>query len=46
LKLCLIQLLRQYRILPDDKTEVGFKQEERLIIQPNAILVKLEKRSV
>ncbi|CAF5086061.1 unnamed protein product, partial [Rotaria sp. Silwood1] len=30
----------------DDKTEEGFKQEERLIIQSNAIFVKLEKRSV
>ncbi|CAF0791603.1 unnamed protein product [Rotaria sordida] len=46
LKLCLIQLLCQYRILPSDKTEEGFKQEETVVIQPNAIFVKLEKRSI
>ena len=44
LKICLIQLLRQYRILPGDKIEEGFKQQERLVIQPDAIFVKLEKR--
>jgi hypothetical protein len=46
LKMCLIQLLRQYRILPGDQIEEGFKQQERLVIQPNAIFVKLEKRSI
>ena len=44
LKMCLIQLLRQYRILPGDKIEEGFKREERFVIQPDAIFVKLEKR--
>jgi cytochrome P450 len=42
LKMCLIQLLRQYQILPGDKIE-GFKWEKRLVIQPDAIFVKLQK---
>jgi cytochrome P450 len=46
LKMCLIRLLRQYRILPGDKIEEGFQRTERLVIQPDAIFVKLEKRSV
>ncbi len=42
--MCLIQLLRQYRILPGDKLEDGFKLREINVIQPNAIFIKLEKR--
>jgi cytochrome P450 len=45
LKMCLIRLLRQYRILPGDKIEEGFKRQETSVILPNAIFVKLEKRS-
>ncbi|CAF3403278.1 unnamed protein product [Rotaria sp. Silwood2] len=45
LKICLIQLLRQYRILPGDKIEEGFQRQERIVIQSDAIFVKLEKRS-
>jgi cytochrome P450 len=45
LKMCLIRLLRQYRILPGDKIEEGLKREERFVIQPGGIFVKLEKRS-
>ena len=47
LKMCLIRLLRQYRILPGDKIEQGFILQERLrvVIQPDGIFVKLEKRS-
>jgi cytochrome P450 len=45
LKMYLIRLLRQYRILSGDKIEEGFRREERFVIQPDAILVKLEKRS-
>jgi cytochrome P450 len=45
LKMCLIRLLRQYRILPGDKIEEGFQRQERFVIQPSAIFVKLEKRS-
>jgi cytochrome P450 len=46
LKMCLVELLRLYRILPGDKLEEGFKQQERLVIQPDAIFVKLEKRFI
>ncbi|CAF0884146.1 unnamed protein product [Rotaria sp. Silwood1] len=46
LKMCIIQLLRQYRILPGDKIEEGFKRQEKLVIQPDAIFVKLEKHSI
>jgi cytochrome P450 len=42
LKMCMIRLLRQYRILSGDKIEEGFRREERFVIQPDAILVKLE----
>lgn len=45
LKTCLIRLLRQYEILPGEKIEQGFQLEERLVIQPSAIFVKLEKRT-
>jgi cytochrome P450 len=44
LKMCLIRLLLQYKILPGDKLEEGFKRQEKFVIQPNAIYVKLEKR--
>jgi cytochrome P450 len=43
-KMYLIRLLREYRILPGDKIEKGLKQEEKIVIQPNGIFVKLEKR--
>jgi hypothetical protein len=45
LKMCLIELLRRYRILPGDKLEEGFQRQEKFVTQPNAIFVKLEKRS-
>ena len=45
LKICLIQLLRQYRILPDDQIEEGFKRQERNVTQSDAIFDKLEKQS-
>ena len=45
LKMCLIHLLRQYRLLPGEKIEEGFQRQEKLVIQPNAIYVKLEPRS-
>ncbi|CAF4027201.1 unnamed protein product, partial [Rotaria sordida] len=46
LKMCLIQLLRQYRILPGDNIEQGFKRQEKIVIQPDAIYVKFEKHSI
>ena len=44
LKMCLIRLLSQYRILPGEKIEEGFRREEKLSIRPDAIFVKLEER--
>ncbi|CAF5052773.1 unnamed protein product, partial [Rotaria sp. Silwood1] len=38
------ELLRHYRILPGDKIEEGFKQNEKFVVQPDAIFVRLEKR--
>ena len=46
LKVCLIRLLREYHIMAGDKIEEGFRREERLVIQPDAIFVKLEKRLI
>ncbi|CAF0825016.1 unnamed protein product [Adineta ricciae] len=45
LKMCLIRLLGEYEILASDRIEEGFRREERLVIQPDAIFVKLRKRS-
>ena len=45
LKMCLIELLRQYRILPGDKIEEGFNRHEKFVVQPEAIFIKLDKRS-
>jgi cytochrome P450 len=44
LKMCLMRLLRQYRILPGDKLEDGLQIREITVIQPSAIFIKLEKR--
>ncbi|UJR34501.1 hypothetical protein I4U23_021909 [Adineta vaga] len=44
LKLCLIRLLRQYSILPGQRIEQGFVLRETLVIQPDAVYIKLEKR--
>jgi len=44
LKMCLSQLLRQYIILPGEDIEKGFKHQETLLIQPDAVYIKLEKR--
>ncbi|CAF0825035.1 unnamed protein product [Adineta ricciae] len=45
LKMCLIRLLGEYEILASDRIEEGFRREERLVIQPDAIYVKLKKCS-
>jgi len=45
LKMSLIRLLNEYRVVPGEQIEKGFQRQERLVIQPNAIYVKLEKRS-
>jgi cytochrome P450 len=44
LKMCLVQLMRQYIILPGDKIEQGFQFDETLVIRPNGMYIKLEKR--
>jgi cytochrome P450 len=45
LKMCLVELLRRYRILSGDKLEEGFKRVEKLVTQPNSIHIRLEKRT-
>ena len=44
LKMCLARLLHIYTILPGDDIEEGFKTNEKLVIQPEAVYIKLEKR--
>ncbi|CAF0908761.1 unnamed protein product [Rotaria sordida] len=44
LKLCLARLLHQYSILPGKQIEQGFIRREILVIQPDAVYIKLEKR--
>jgi thromboxane-A synthase len=44
LKMCLAQIMRQFRILPGDKMEEGFSLNETLVIRPNGMYIKLEKR--
>ena len=43
-KMCLAEILREYLILPGEKIEEGFQFDETLVIRPNAIHIKLEKR--
>ena len=43
-KMCLAQILREYMILPGEKIEEGFQFDENLVIRPNGIHIKLEKR--
>jgi cytochrome P450 len=43
-KLCLTRLLRQYIILPSEKTEEKFSIRETLILVPDAIYIKLKQR--
>ena len=45
LKICLILLLNQYRIYPGEQLENGFQRKERLVIQPEAIFVKVQPRT-
>ena len=44
LKMCLVQLIREYRILPGEKIEQGFQPDETLVIRPSELHIKLEKR--
>lgn len=45
LKMCLARLLSAYNILPGDKLEQGMARRETPIIAPQAIYVRLERRS-
>ena len=45
LKMCLARLLRTYNVLPGDKLEQGMARRETPIIAPQAIYVRLERRS-
>ena len=45
LKMCLARLLHTYTVLPGDKLEKGMTRRETAIIAPQAIYVKIEKRS-
>jgi len=45
MKMCLIRLLREYRILPGEKLEDGFQTNEINVIQPNAVFVKVKKQT-
>lgn len=44
LKMCLVQIMREYNILPGKKTEENFQHTETLVIRPNGLYIKLEKR--
>ena len=44
LKVALVRLLRDYRIFPTEETEKKFLRRETLVIQPDAVLIRLEKR--
>lgn len=46
LKMCLVELLREYVILPGEHIEQGFQHDETQVIRPNKVFVKLEKRAV
>jgi cytochrome P450 len=45
LKVALANILHQYNILPGEKIEQGMKRQETFTLSPEAIYVKLEKRS-
>ncbi len=45
LKMCLARLLHTYNILPGENIEKGMVQRQNAIIAPEAIYVRLEKRS-
>ncbi|CAF4079320.1 unnamed protein product [Rotaria sp. Silwood2] len=45
LKICLTRLLSQYNVLPGDKLEEHFQLTELSVIHPEAIFIKLKKRT-
>ena len=44
LKMCLVQIMRQYIILPGEKINEGFQLDETIVIHPKEIFIKLQKR--
>ena len=45
LKTALVNILHKYVILPGEKLEQGMKKQETLTLSPEAVYVRLEKRS-
>jgi cytochrome P450 len=45
LKMCLARLLHTYTVLPGDQLDKGMAERQTPIIAPQAIYIKLEKRS-
>ncbi len=45
LKMCLTRLLHTYKFLSGENIEKGIVRRERAVITPEAIYVRLEKRS-
>jgi hypothetical protein len=45
LKLALANILHKYNILPGEKIEQGMKKQETVTLSPEAVYIKLEKRS-
>jgi cytochrome P450 len=46
MKILLTRLLRDYNILPGDQLESKFNIREKVVIAPEEVWVKLEKRNV
>lgn len=44
LKMCLVNIMREYRILPGEKMKAGYQVNEKLVIYPTGVFIRLEKR--
>jgi hypothetical protein len=44
IKLCLARLVHQYRILPSSNENYKLNLHESIIVAPEEVLIKLEKR--
>jgi cytochrome P450 len=45
LKIALANILHKYTILPGEKLEQGMKKQESIFLSPEAIYIRIEKRS-
>jgi cytochrome P450 len=45
LKIALVNILHEYNILPGIHIEQGMKRQETFTLSPEAILIRIEKRS-